>query len=126
MNRQKIYRNLGLLCVFFLFGCHPVPEPSEIKIEPEIVKEDVRKTVTVRGKLIPTKDGAYIGEYVIPRATIQKYNLNYADPDIEIEVTGKVTEFEIPCEDEDGNILQCRKGVTRYLEEIEDVRIVED
>ena len=71
----------------------------------------------VKGKAIPTKDGYYIGEYVL------------RDEDVNIEIANKEVEIEADIVEETNNsqeqteITQHRAGTTKYLVNIKAIKI---
>jgi hypothetical protein len=80
--------------------------------------------ITIKGVASETKDGYYIGEYVLEHSEIQKYDADFAMSeysDKDLEVVGTEKEVNMEC----GPHVQCRQGTYKAIYDIQSIKVIE-
>lgn len=110
--------------ILFLTGCI-------IQTNGTTSREDTsadNQIVQVSGIAQETKDGFYVGDFVLTYENLAAFDANYRFDDYnnkQLEITAKIKEVEIPCESPSGVITQCRQGPAKYIYDIESMKVVD-
>lgn len=83
---------------------------------------------TITGIAEETKDGYYVENFLLPHDEIEDFDSTYEDGEYDgavLKIKAKFREVEETCENEDGEVTQCREGTYNELYDIELLEVVE-
>jgi len=117
MRKSKGIRILTLIAITItlLSGC--------------VIENTDKDYIKVSGIAENTKDGYYLGDYVLGYLEIKKYEGDYKRGEYEnkmLEVVGREKEVEMPCEDSSGDLIQCREGAYKVIYDIQSIMVTAD
>jgi len=121
MHFNKYIFAILIVITIFFSGCVVKNNSENINNQNNLKQTDF---ITIHGIASETKDGYYVGDYVLEHSEIQKYDDNYAlieYHDKNLEITGREKEVNIECDPYD----QCRQGTYKVIYDIQSINVIE-
>jgi hypothetical protein len=121
MYINKYIFAIVIVSIIFFSGYAVKKNSENINIQNDIKQN---KYITIKGTANETKDGYYIGEYVLEHSEIQKYDTDYVLSeyrDKNLEIVGKEKEVNMECDP----YVQCRQGTYKIIYNIQSIKLID-
>lgn len=120
MQSPKSIFTVLIISILLVAGCTTTNNTTTL--ENQNIPEQ-NELITVTGTAEETKDGYYIGAYVLTHEEIKKYDTDYIWSEYSgknVTVIGKEKTVNVECEP----YAQCREGSYKLLYDIESIKIL--